>query len=293
MKQRVFIVVLNWNNYRDTSACLLSLGALDYPNSHTIVIDNGSTDDSASQLRNEFPGIEIVETKKNLGFAGGCNVGIRMASAENADFVWLLNNDTKVDAGALSALVAKAETDARMGAVGSAIYFMDQPQRMQVWGGGRVKFWTGRSGHFLRPVLDSRIEFITGASMLIPRSAIEEVGLLDERYFMYWEDADYCFRLREAGWRLGIAEQSKVWHRGSTFVGRGSVNSYRYFNSSAARFFKRHAAMPLFSFWVGCALRLAKRIIVGDWEKTRASWAGMTERDVSQRSRKSEVPVGR
>ena len=272
---KVFIIILNWNNFAETSACLYSLRHLDYANYVVLVIDNASTDDSVSRLRQTFPEVRFFESAKNVGFAGGCNCGIRNALAGQADYVWLLNNDTLVDASALRALVNRAERGSRNGAIGSALYFIDDPERMQVWGGGSIDFVLGRSSHFLRPVPEVQIEFITGASMLISRPAIESVGLFDEGFFMYWEDADLCLRLRAAGWNLGVAADSKVWHKGSTFVGQGSVNSYRYFNASAARFFKRHSSVPLISFWLGSILRLGKRIVLGDWERTRAVWQGM------------------
>jgi GT2 family glycosyltransferase len=284
LRDKAYIIVLNWNGWEDTSRCLSSLQQLDYRNHCVIVVDNGSTDDSVARICEAFPAVKLVETGKNLGFAGGCNVGIREALAEGADFIWLLNNDTIVDPGALRAMVDKAGTNPRVGAVGSAIYFMDEPQQMQVWGGGYINLWLGRSGHFLQPVPDQRIPFLTGASLLISRRAIEVVGMLDEGFFMYWEDADFCFRLRRAGWLLAVAGKSRVWHKGATFVGKGSVSSYRYFNASASRFFKKHAPVPLFSFWVGFGLRLAKRMVVGDWERTRAVWAGMTQR--------REAPIG-
>jgi GT2 family glycosyltransferase len=284
VEPRVYVIVLNWNGFSDTSACLSSLQQLRYSNYRVIVVDNGSTDDSASRIIEQFPGMEVIETGKNLGFAGGCNVGIRRALADAADSVWLLNSDTTVDRGALRALVDKIGENARVGAVGSAIYFMDRPQRMQVWGGGYVNFWLGRSGHFLEPVPDRQIPFLTGASLLISRRAIEAVGMLDEDFFMYWEDADFCFRLRRAGWQLAVAGKSRVWHKGYTSIGKGSVSSYQYFNASAYRFFKKHAAVPLFSFWVGFGLRLAKRIVVGDWEKTRAVWAGRSQRGMHRSS---------
>ena len=275
MRSKVHVIVLNWNGWIDTSACLSSLEHLNYKNYQVIVVDNGSTDDSASRLRMQFPAVEIVETDKNLGFAGGCNVGIRRALDQGADFIWLLNNDTTVDSSALKALVDKAETNPRIGVVGSAIYFMDDPQRIQAWGGGYISWWLGRSAHFLKPVDDDRLEFITGASILLSRRAVDEIGGFDEGFFMYWEDADYCFRLRAAGWRLAVADQSRVWHRTPASLGKGSVQSYQYFNASASRFFEKHAPIPLFSFWLGFALRIAKRLLAGDWARTRSVWAGM------------------
>lgn len=277
MSARVTVVLLNWNEWNDTSLCLSSLQHLDYPNFQVVVIDNGSTDDSAARIRETFPWVQVFENGKNLGFTGGCNAGIKQALAQGSDFIWLLNNDTTVDPGALRAMVDKAQSDPRIGAVGSVIYFMDEPTRLQCWGGGYVNFWLGKSGHYLKQIENDKIEFITGCSLLLSRSAIEEVGMLDERFFIYWEDSDICFRLRKTGWRLAVAEQSRIWHKGYTSIGKGKVSSYRNFNASATRFFKKHAPVPLYSVWVGFGLRLGKRLVAGDWEKLRATWIGMRQ----------------
>jgi GT2 family glycosyltransferase len=273
----VNVVVLNWNGWRDTSACLSSLQQLRYPNYHVIVVDNGSSDGSVSRIREQFPTVELIETGRNLGFAAGCNAGITRSLAQGADYVWLLNNDTTVEPFALQGLVDKAISDPRIGAVGSAIYVAADPERLEAWGGGRVNFWLGRSRHLLEPVSDEQIQFITGASLLLPRTVIEAQGVLDEGFFMYWEDADYCFRLRRAGWTLAVAGQSKVWHKGSASIGRGSATMDTYFNASAARFFRRHAWAPGVPLWTGVSLRLAKRVIARDWDKVRAVWIGAND----------------
>ena len=284
MTPRVSVILLNWNGYHETAACLSSLRHLRYGNYEVTVVDNGSTNDSASRLRDNHPWVRLIETGRNLGFAGGCNVGIGYALAHGADFVWLLNNDTVVDGHALQAMVETAQSDPLIGAVGSAIYSMDEPASIQAWGGGYVNFWLGRSRHFLKQVPDHSIEFITGASLLISRAAIESIGLLDEEFFMYWEDADFCFRLRHAKWRLAVAGQSKVWHKSSASVGNKSARMDAYFNASAACFFQKHAPMPTFSTWVGGLLRLTKRAIRGDWERTRAVWAGITQRSTPRQA---------
>ena len=276
LRIKVGIVLLNWNGCEDTKVCVSSLRELRYADYEIIVVDNDSSDGSAAQLRKEFPEIAVIETGWNRGFSGGCNVGIRRALSQGADFVWLLNNDTKVDPDALQAMIDKTFNTPDVGACGSAIYCMDSPQCVQAWGGGYINFWLGRSRHYLRPVPDDSIEFITGASMLISREAIESVGFLDEGFFMYWEDADYCFRLRAAGWKLAVAGQSRVWHQGSASVGRGSAKLDRYFNASAARFFEKYARAPAIPRWAGVMLRMGKRFIARDWERARAVWAGGT-----------------
>jgi len=241
-----------------------------------VVVDNGSTDDSVVQIRQAFPDVAIFEAEKNLGFAGGCNLGTRRALQEGAEYVWLLNNDTTVDPGALAAMVEMADADAKLGAVGSAIYSTAEADRLLAWGGGYINFWLGRSRHFLTSVPNDKIEFLTGASLLLRRAALESVGLLDEGFFMYWEDGDYCFRLRQAGWTLGVAGDSLVWHKEQGSVGKKSPLLDRHFNRSAKRFFTKHAPIPFISIWAGIGLRIAKRMVLGDWKRVRAVLAGVT-----------------
>lgn len=294
MSAKVTVVLLIWNGWHHTSLCLSSLEQLDYPNFNVVVIDNGSTDGSAARIRDTFPWAKVMENGKNLGFAGGCNAGIRCAQQQGSDYIWLLNNDTTVDPGALRAMVEKAQTNPTIGAVGSVIYFMDEPTRLQCWGGGYVNFWLGKSGHYLKEVADDKIEFITGCSLLLSRAAVDEIGALDEGFFMYWEDVDICFRLRHAGWLLAVAADSKLWHKGYTSIGKGKVSSYRDFNSSAGHFFRKHAPSPLFSMWAGFALRLGKRIVSGDWKKLQATWIGMKQgRTSSPPNRGVSQPMGK
>jgi len=270
----VYVVVLNWNGWRETIDCLSSLESLDYPDYQVIVVDNGSTDNSAAEICKAHPQITLLETGRNLGFAGGNNVGIRYALEQGADYVWLLNNDTKADPHALTAMVEVAESDPRIGAVGSVLYYMDEPERVQAWGGGWVSLWWGISRHFTMPVPAERIHYITGASLLIRRRALEEVGLLDEDFFMYWEDADFSLRLRKAGWRLAVTSGVRVWHKESASLGKKSPVLDEYFNNSAVRFFRRHAPWPLLPIAVGVGGRLLKRILRRDWERVRAVWRG-------------------
>jgi len=268
---------VNWNSWSEISVCLCSLEKLQYQNRKVIVVDNGSTDNSADRIRSNFPWAEVVLTGKNLGFSGGCNAGIRRALSEGTDYVWLLNPDTTVDPRALDALVDKAESDPQVGAVGSAIYCMEAPSQLQAWGGGYVNFWTGRARHFLTPVPAGRIQYITGASLLVPQRVLLTTGLLDEGIFLYWEDTEYGWRLRRAGWKLAVAEQSKIWHKGMSTGGKKCGDIDRFYNASAVRFFIRYSPTPLLSVWVGVALRIAKRLIIGDWDRVRPIWVGFRQ----------------
>jgi GT2 family glycosyltransferase len=271
--QRVYVLVLNWNNWKDTNECLASLRRLDYDHWNVLVLDNGSTDGSVHRIRERFPDVEILELGENLGYARGNNAGIRVALERGARYVWLLNNDTTADPKALAALVERAEVDSSVGAVGSVLFFMDRPNQVQIWGGGRVNFCLGRSLIFEEPVSEKKLHYLSGASLLIRRGALLSVGLLDEGFFMYWEDTDYCFRLRKAGLLLAVASESRVLHKGSASFDSGSAALDAYFTRSSRRFFQKHAVFPLVPFWMGVALRVLKRAILGRWVNLYAVWS--------------------
>jgi GT2 family glycosyltransferase len=273
----VYVVVLNWNGAPDTVACLDSLRQLDYGNSRLLVVDNGSTDDSEARIRAAHPDVELLQSGANLGFGGGCNVGMAHALAQGADYVWLVNSDATVDPAALRALVDAAQSNARVGAVGSVLFDAREPgsqapDQVQLWGGGRVSLWWGRTGHCVEP---SAVDFVSGASVLLRRAALEQVGCFDaQRYFMYWEDTDLGFRLRQAGWQLAVAPGSRLWHKQSASLGQGSPQLDRYMTQSGVRFFRRHAPRP----WVPVTLLmtrlLLKRLVLGRWSCLRAVWQG-------------------
>jgi GT2 family glycosyltransferase len=270
--KRVEVVVLNWNGWRDTLACIASLQRLDYPNFGLVVVDNGSTDGSQGQIEAQYPDIKVLQTGANLGFGGGCNAGIRLALALGADYVWLINSDATVDAAALTELVRLADVQPLAGAVGSVLYEADQPEQIQLWGGGKVHLWTGSSRHQTRP---AQLDFVSGASMLLRRNALEQVGMFDDQaFFMYWEDSDLGFRLRQGGWQLAVAEKSRVWHKLSASLGKGSRKLDLYFTQSGVRFLRRYAPVPAVSILMMVGRMLLKRLLLADLGRAKSVLTG-------------------
>lgn len=257
------VILLNWNGWHDTLDCMASLERLDYPNREVLVVDNGSTDGSVERIRAAYPGVALVETGANLGYAGGNNAGIRLAVQRGADYVWVLNNDTLPDPCALQAMVALAEADPRVGVVGSVLYYADEPGRVQAYGGGRVDMTLGIARYLKGKEELGRLDYVTGASLLIRREALQRVGLLDDRFFMCWEDADYGFRARQAGYRLAVAAGSRVLHKESASLGKASRAMVVNYNASAFRFFGKHAARPWLPIALGVGGRLAKLLARG------------------------------
>jgi GT2 family glycosyltransferase len=268
--KHVGVVVLNWNGWRDTIACVESVLRQDYADFRVLVVDNGSTDGSQEHLEAALPGVEVLQTGANLGFGGGCNVGIRQALAAGAEYVWLVNSDATVDPVALTAMVCVAEQNHALGAVGSVLFEAGTVERVQLWGGGRINLWLGRSNHCLSP---GPIDFVSGASMLLRRNALDDVGLFDEAlFFMYWEDTDMGFRLRQAGWQLAVAADSRVWHKQSASLGLGSPVLDAYATRSCVRFLRRHAPVPKLSVALMLVRMLAKRVLVGRPDRLGAVW---------------------
>jgi GT2 family glycosyltransferase len=214
------IIVLNWNGLADTLACLASLARLDYPAHEVVVVDNGSTDDSVAAVRATYPRVTLIETGENLGYVGGNNVGLEYARAMEADYALLLNNDTEVAPDFLRLLVEAAEADLAAGIVGPTIYYFDRPD--VIWSAGGAIDWgrgrtfmigldevdQGQFGHTVRPV-----DFVTGCALLIKMSVVEQVGMLDTRFFAYYEEAEWGVRVARAGFKISHVPQAKIWHK--------------------------------------------------------------------------------
>ncbi len=250
----VAIVVLNWNNWPETLACVESCRRLTWPNVRIIVVENGSTDGSEERLRECCPDTEIIQTGANLGFAGGNNVGIRRALETGAAYVWLLNNDAVADPEALTALVEALTDDPAAAVAGSKIYFHDDPERIWfaggIWRKGGLRLRQRGAYQLDRGQFDApcAVGAVSGCSMLLRASAVGEIGLLDDGYFLYWEDTDWCARAGERGYRVLFVPSSRVWHKVSATVAARSRQQYYYNTRNGLIFCACHdlASLPLF-----------------------------------------------
>ncbi|WP_423855806.1 glycosyltransferase [Acidithiobacillus sulfuriphilus] len=269
-----FIVLLNWNTSGVTLRCLRALEQVAMRD-RVVVVDNGSAVDDLERLRRgvallPYP-VDLVETGWNLGFGGGCNVGVRYALRQGAEHVWLLNNDAVPHPNALQAMLRRMEGDAQLGAVGSVIHDLERPGRVQTWGGGRAWRWVGVARHYRRPVAMEKLEYLTAASLLLRREALEDVGLFDAgRYFMYWEDADLCFRLRAQGWKLAVAADALIWHQRSSSLGHTNPLKDYYVMMSAGQFVRQYARYPRLAMILGALGRVTRRVGLGRWRNAGA-----------------------
>jgi len=270
----VTCIVLNWNGWRDTLECLDALKQGTYTHLTVVVVDNGSTDDSVARIRAAYPDILLLESGRNLGFAGGNNIGIRYALAHGADYVWLLNNDTKPAPDALSELIAKALTDRRIGAVASICYRADAPSTVQVWAGTRVNLWMGHARNTTEPREDDWFDALYGASLLIARPALEDAGLLDEGFFFYAEETELCLRLRKAGWRLAAAPGSCVLHKVSASAGKNRQLIDRYQTASTLYLLRLHSPAPRTAMLLFLTIRFLRRLVRFEFSRCQSVWAG-------------------
>jgi GT2 family glycosyltransferase len=280
----VFCVLVNWNGWADTAACLRSLAVQEYAALRVLVVDNGSKDDSVARIRAEFSWATVIEAGSNLGFACGSNAGIRYAVAAGAEYVWLLNNDTIAPPDSCSKLVRKAQANPRAGLIGSVLYRMDTPAEVQAWGGGELNVLLGRSSHALAPFVLGQKSYLTFASVLVPRAVLERVGVLYEGYFMYWDDGDYALRVTRAGYALAVAEDTAILHKEGGSAEAKSPVIDRYSVAAGMHFLRRHSPMPPLSMAIFVAVKFASRLAKGRWKNARAVLAAVGDYERQRRT---------
>jgi GT2 family glycosyltransferase len=274
----VVAFILNWNKDDLTLETLASLREQTYPRLQTLVLDNGSDNQQEAlvRIRAAFPEVRTLASKRNLGFAGGCNVGMRAALELGAEYLLLLNNDVLLQPDAIAELVASLEADASAGAAGPLIYYASEPER--VWfGGGKVRMG-GRvlpehgedAGiHSGSPTTES--EWLPGTAMLVRRGAVARAGMMDASYFLYWEDVEWCFRLRNAGYRLLIVPRSIIYHKVNATSGDLPLTIVYYWERNRLRFIERWGTWrSRITAWVKIVWRLvAWRIKLPDDPQAR------------------------
>jgi GT2 family glycosyltransferase len=215
----VVTIVLNNKRCDDTLACLASLEQNNYENHSVIVLDNGSNDGTVQVIQSAFPMVQIFELTENRGYAGNNNIGLKIVLDQQVDWVFVLNDDTIVDSDCLSLLVEVGESDRKIGIVGPMVYHHSEPELIQSAGGYLSSYW--EAGHFAQNEADQGqfikprfVDWISGCAIMVRREVIEQVGLLDERFFCYWEEIDWCLRASQSGWNIIHVPWAKLWHKG-------------------------------------------------------------------------------
>lgn len=215
----VVAVILSYNRRDDTLDCLRTLVRSTYPNLVLMVLDNGSTDGSKEAIALEFPDIPVVPLAKNRGYSGNNNVGIELSLRLGAEWILILNDDIVVAPDTLGCLVEAAQCRPDVGIIGPMVYHADEPNVIQSAGGEMDNYW--RPKHVAQNEIDIGqcgdlriVEWVTGCALMIRRETVEQIGMLDERFFCYLEEIDWCLRAREVGWQIALASRAKLWHKG-------------------------------------------------------------------------------
>ncbi len=236
MAELIYAILVNYNGADDTNECVKSLCEADYENLRIVIVDNASTTGRVSY--NHIVTEEkctIIYQEENIGFAGANNVGIRYAMQFVPSYILILNNDTVVSKNFLQPLVNVVKQDGSVGIVTGKIYYFDD--RQTLWFGGSYydcnlcenKIAGNREPDDKQYNIAKEIPFATGCLWLMPATVIKTVGLMSEDYFLYYEDADYCERLKKAGYRIWYEPFSVIYHKESRSTKKGS-DSYHYYN---------------------------------------------------------------
>ena len=215
---RVAVIVVNWNRQADTLRCLASLVAAGQPPADVFLVDNASTDGTVAAVRAAFPSVRVVENDRNLGFAAGNNVALRLALAAGYPYLLLLNNDAIVAPDAIERLLEPLLADPEAGVAGPAICYPAAPDRIWSAGGavdrrrGTVtSAWLDTPASAL-PEQPFAVDHVSGCCLLVRAAALTRAGLLDERFFMYYEETEWCLRIARQGYRVVVAPAARVWH---------------------------------------------------------------------------------
>lgn len=328
---RVYLVILNWNGWKDTIECLESVFRSDYKYFKVVVCDNGSTDGSINQIKSWAEGIldvdmstrgalhhltptpllkplkyieydrltaegggnlyddddaslVLIQTGDNLGYAGGNNVGLRYVLAKNDfDYVWLLNNDTVVERNALKAMVNRMKLLPHTGMCGSTLLYYHAPSQIQAMGGATYNKWFGTkshigafeqaSAHINVEEVESTMVYVIGASMLVSKYFLNEIGLLSEEYFLYCEEIDWAFRAK-GKFDLTYAVDSIVYHKEGASTGASNLNantkseiSEYYSIRNRIIFTRKYCPNYIATVYLGIGLAMLNRLKRRQWRR--------------------------
>lgn len=282
----VTIIIVAWNQLEKTLVCLESVAALDYPDTQILLVDNGSDPPLAASVYERFPEVTVLRLETNRGFAGGYNAGLRQALQTGAELALLLNNDTILAPDVLRLLVKEAGSAGDIGLVTAKIYYAADPQRIWTVGNNLNLFLDLRDGGDNQ--IDSGqwneardVDFAPFCGILIKRAVLESVGFLDEAFFLYYEDMDYCFRARQAGFRIRLQPAAHIWHDVSASSGGKDSPVKRYWLAqSSGRYFRKHGhgarLLAIVPFRTASALKMTASLTLrGHGQALRAYWAGL------------------
>jgi hypothetical protein len=280
----VSIVSINYNGAQVTCEMLDSLKKITYPNFEVIIVDNASKE-NPDIIFEKHPWIKFIKSDKNLGFAGGNNLGFKQATGK---YFLMLNNDTEVPEGFLEPLVRRMESDATIGAASPKIIFHHTPGMLQFAGfepinpftvrGNAIGYGRQDNGEFDTSMPTSRAH---GAAMMVSRKVVEEIGLMADLYFLYYEEMDYCERIKSAGYSIWYEADSKIFHKESMATGKGSTLKTYYLTRNRILYQRRNVkgftlfVSILFLTFVSIPKNTIQYILKGKIDMLKAFYKGV------------------
>jgi GT2 family glycosyltransferase len=235
-RNSIAIIILNWNGKYDTCECIESVQKLNYSNYKIIIVDNGSEDDSVRFLRQKYSDLLIIENGANLGYAEGNNRAIEYAIDRQFDYILLLNNDAIVDSQILNSFIDVSKSHPNAGIFGAKIYYFNEPQK--IWfAGGKISpdLITGHEG--IGEIDDGvsweevmPIDYACGCALFFKSDVVKKIGLLEKKFFLMWEETDFCCKARRAGFECLFVPKALVWHKiSASFKGGDEGYLQQYF----------------------------------------------------------------
>jgi GT2 family glycosyltransferase len=274
----VVVVIVNWERPEDTIQCIRSILDSSYPTIQIVVVDNGSRDNSAEKITQTFPGISLVTLTENLGFAGGYNTGINHARELNPSLIFLLNNDTVVDRQAIGILV-DSDWDVSI----PKINYYDYPQL--IWAAGaRWRAFPPTIKMIGFQKLDGQVynrsyplEYATGCALMIKKQVFEKVPGFDPMYINYFEDYDFSFRIKQAGFSMGFVPEARILHKVSRSLGQSSPQRWFYLGRNTVLFYRKGNRFPGYTLWSVLSWIILREILQGNAAYIPSFWKGVRE----------------
>ena len=279
----IYVIILHYASSQEqqeysmqlTLKCIQSVLNNTYRNIKIILIDNSETPNDLSAKTEQFAQVTFIKTDKNAGFASGCNIGIKKAMENGADYIFLLNNDAVADEFVFEELL-KSSQGKENGVLGCKIY-QDDGRGLLSYAGGKIEWLQGKTTHIGESRADceeynipGETDFAEGCAFFIKREVLEKIGLLDEKYFLYLEDADFCIRAKKEGFKTKYVPTAKIWHKVSTTLKKENPLSIYNYNRNRLIFMRKHASKMNFAiFFVIYIIGMLKRLFMALKEKNK------------------------
>ncbi|MHA2029001.1 MAG: glycosyltransferase family 2 protein [Candidatus Kariarchaeaceae archaeon] len=267
---KIGVVILNWNNVPDTIKCILSVCEQTYENRELIVVDNGSGDDSVSRLQQRFPDLTIIANGRNLGYAGGNNIGIKFLLKRDIEAILILNNDVVLESSALLELTDTLNQDDAIKVVAPVTLTFDEPPkviesgaRFNPYNGSQTRLYQGANPKDIEELPPFDIDIAPGCAFLAHRDSFGEVGYLPEHYFLYYEETEWCLDVKRSGYRVVCQPKALVRHKNSSTIGFDSPLVTYYLTRNQFYLYRKHLLRStVHQIIVFSIIREFKRILV-------------------------------